>query len=108
MPDGASGDDVVHAAGILASGRSTQPARCHEMRDVIDTQNGDRIRCRSTSVREGPPILSHHRRNILVSALAAVLLAGVTALPSTIGAGAAPAPAKTSAAARVARANEIE
>ena len=78
------------------------------MRDVIDTQNGDRIRCRSTSVREGPPILSHHRRNILVSALAAVLLAGVTALPSTIGAGAAPAPAKTSAAARVARANEIE
>lgn len=50
-------------------------------------------------------ILSQHRRNALVSALATVLLAGVTALPSTIGAGAAPATAN--ATARVTRADEI-
>jgi hypothetical protein len=52
-------------------------------------------------------ILTQHKRNVLLSTLAAVLLAGVTAVPTAIGAGAAPAPANTGAAARLARAAEI-
>jgi hypothetical protein len=50
-------------------------------------------------------ILSHYRRNLLLSALAGVLLTGVTALPSTAVARAAPATPNVTA--RVARAGEI-
>jgi hypothetical protein len=60
-------------------------------------------------------ILTQHKRNVLLSTLFAVLLAGVTAAPTTIGAGAAPAPANSGAPApansvapaRVARAADI-
>jgi IPT/TIG domain-containing protein len=50
-------------------------------------------------------ILSQNNRKVLLSTLAAVLLAGMTALPLTIGASAAPT--SGGAAARVARATEI-
>jgi hypothetical protein len=52
-------------------------------------------------------ILTQHKRKILLSTLAAVFLAGVTAVPTTVGAGAAPAPVNAGVAARVARAAAI-